>query len=217
MPWITIPAAFNAPNLIGIAVIAIFPIAFATIPESAAHVNQIDLYVNNLSKEKGGKDYMIRNMLDLNLVGDGVGDIVAVMLGGPAGTNYGENVSASAVTKNFSSYVFLITGVLAIVVGILLEVLNIGNLSLILTNPVVQGVSLYLFGAIAVQGIALMIDKKVDIFNPKIIAVMAFIGIVGLGVSSINITAEFVLPGLGVAAIGGILLNLLLNALPTIE
>jgi len=217
MPWVTIPAALNTPNLIGIAIIAIFPIAFATIPESAAHVNQIDLYVNNLSKDKEGKDYMIRNMLDDNLIGDGVGDIVAVLLGGPAGTNYGENVSASAVTKNFSSYVFFITGILAILVGLLLEILKLGDLSLILTNPVVQGVSLYLFGAIAVQGIALMIEKKVDIFDPKIIAVMAFIGIVGLGVASIPVTENFVLPGIGVAAIGGILLNLLLNAFSSIK
>ena len=217
MPWVTIPAALNTPNLIGIAIIAIFPIAFATIPESAAHVNQIDLYVNNLSKDKEGKDYMIRNMLDDNLIGDGVGDIVAVLLGGPAGTNYGENVSASAVTKNFSSYVFFITGILAILVGLLLEILKLGDLSLILTNPVVQGVSLYLFGAIAVQGIALMIEKKVDIFDPKIIAVMAFIGIVGLGVASIPVTENFVLPGIGVAAIGGILLNLLLNAFSNIK
>lgn len=213
MPWVTLPAAFAVPNLIGIAIIAIFPIAFATIPESAAHVNQVDLYVNNLSNEKDGKDYEIRNMLDANLIGDGTADMIAVILGGPAGTNYGENISASAVTKNFSSYVFLIAGVLAIITGALLEILNLGNLSLIITNPVIQGISLYLFGAIAVQGIALMIDKKVDVFNPKIIAVMAFIGIVGLGVPSIPVTNEFVLPGLGVAAIGGILLNVLLNVI----
>ena len=211
MPWVTIPAAFDSPALIGVAVIAIFPIAFATIPESAAHVNQIDLYVNNLSNQKDGKDYKIREMLDTNLIGDGIGDIVAVISGGPAGTNYGENVSASAVTKNFSSYVFLITGILAIVVGLLLELLNLGNLSLILTNPVVQGVSLYLFGAIAVQGIALMIEKNVNIFDPKVIAVMAFIGIVGLGVDSIPVTSTFVLPGIGVAALGGILLNVFLT------
>ena len=108
----------------------------------------------------------------------------------------------------------MITGIFAIVVGLLLEVLNLGNLSLIITNPVIQGVSLYLFGAIAVQGIALMIDKKIDIFDPKVIAVMAFTGIVGLGVDKIQITNEFVLPGLGVAAIGAILLNLFLSVLP---
>lgn len=213
MPWNTIPAAFSNPLLIWVAILAIFPIAFATIPESAAHVNQIDLYVNDLSAQKGGKTYNISNLLDQNLIGDGVGDIVAVVLGGHAGTNYGENISASAVTKNFSSYVFLITGVLAILIGLLLEIAGLGDLSLILTKPVIQGVSLYLFGAIAVQGIALMIDKKVDVFDPKVIAVMAFIGIVGLGVGEIQITDTFIIPGIGIAAFGGILLNLLLNFL----
>lgn len=212
MPWKTIPAAFANPQLILVAILAIFPIAFATIPESAAHVNQIDLYVNDLSfKRPEQKDYEIRNMLDANLIGDGSADIVAVLVGGPAGTNYGENVSASAVTKNFSSYVFFITGLLAIVIGILLDIFKIGDISLLLTTPVVQGVSLYLFGAIAVQGIALMIDKKIDIFDPKVIAVMAFIGIVGLGAGAIEINDSFVLPGIGVAAFGGILLNLFLN------
>lgn len=211
MPWVTIPAAFGALPMIGVAIIAIFPIAFATIPESSAHVNQIDLYVNALSKDKGGKHYPIKNMLGDNLVGDGVGDIVAVVFGGPAGTNYGENISASAVTKNFSSWVFMLTGVLAIVIGILLEVLQLGNLALIITNPVVQGISIYLFGAIAVQGIALMIDNQVNVFDPKVVAVIAFIAIVGLGVNSIELTPEFMLPGIGIAAIGGILLNLLLN------
>ena len=215
MPWNTIPAAFSGGwELIGVAIIAVFPIAFATIPESAAHVNQIDLYVNELAAQRPEpKDYKIREKLDDNLIGDGIGDIIAVTLGGPAGTNYGENVSASAVTKNFSSYVFFITGIFAIIVGILLDALQLGDISLLLTKPVIQGVSLYLFGAIAVQGIALMIDKKVDIFDPKVIAVMAFIGIVGLGVGSITVTETFVLPGIGVAAIGGIFLNLLLNGL----
>jgi uracil permease len=217
MPWKTIPAAFESWTLIGVSILAVFPIAFATIPESAAHVNQIDLYVNALSDlREDKKDYKIREMLDDNLIGDGIGDIVAVTLGGPAGTNYGENVSASAVTKNFSSYVFFITGILAIVIGILLEVLQIGNISLLLTTPVIQGVSLYLFGAIAVQGIALMIDKKVNVFDPKVIAVMAFIGIVSLGVGSIVVTDTFILPGIGVAALGGIIINILLNVIEKI-
>lgn len=218
MPWFTIPAAFENVNLLGVATLAIFPIAFATIPESAAHVNQIDLYVNELaSKRPDAKDYKIREMLDKNLIGDGVGDIVAVVLGGPAGTNYGENISASAVTKNFSSYVFLLSGVLAIALGFILEVLHIGRISDILTQPVIQGVSLYLFGAIAVQGIALMIEKKINIFDPKVLAVMAFISIVGLGVEKVHVTDNFILPGIGIAAFGGILLNLLLEWLSSFK
>ena len=214
MPWNTLPAAFKEPSIILTAVLAIFPIAFATIPESAAHVNQVDLYVNNLAAEMGvEKNYDIKNELDTNLIGDGCADIIAVLLGGPAGTNYGENVSASAVTKNFSSYVFGLTGIIAIIVGVLLHLAGNINISQILTNPVIQGVSLYLFGAIAVQGIALMIEKKINVFDPKVVAVMAFIAIVGLGVSEIPVTASFILPGIGIAAFGGILLNLLLNFL----
>jgi len=214
MPWHTIPKAFNNSTLIIVSILAIFPIAFATIPESAAHVNQLDLYVNELSvRMNKNKDYKIRKLLHENLIGDGSADIVTVIMVRPAGTNYGENISASVITRNFSSYVFLITGVIAIVVGIILEVTNVGNLSLLLTTPVIQGVSLYLFGAIAVQGIALMIEKKINVFDPKVIAVMAFIAIVGLGVSEIRVTDNFILPAIGVAAFGGILLNLLLQFL----
>lgn len=212
MPWNVLPAAFKEPSLILTATLAIFPIAFATIPESAAHVNQVDLYVNNLAAELGdSRRYNIKDKLDVNLIGDGSADIVAVLLGGPAGTNYGENISASTITKNFSSYVFAITGVLAIIVGILLHLLGNINISQLLTSPVINGVSLYLFGAIAVQGIALMIDKKINVFDPAVVAVMAFIAIVGLGVDKIAITDTIIIPGIGVAAFGGILLNMLLN------
>lgn len=214
LPWNTIPSAFENSGMILTAILAIFPIAFATIPESAAHVNQVDLYVNALAKDLGSdKEYNIKDELDTNLIGDGIGDIVAVLFGGPAGTNYGENVSASAITKNFSSYVFGITGIIAIIVGLILGLAGNVNISELLTTPVIQGVSLYLFGAIAVQGIALMIDKKVDIFDPKVVAVMAFIGIVGLGVDSITVTDSFLLPGIGIAAFGGIILNVLLDIL----
>ncbi|HKL95048.1 MAG TPA: solute carrier family 23 protein [Haploplasma sp.] len=212
LPWYTIPQALKDPSLILTAVLAIFPIAFATIPESAAHVEQLDLYVNNLANELNDKrEYKISELLDENLIGDGTADIVAVLCGGPAGTNYGENVSASTITKNFSSHVFKLTGVLAILIGILLYLLGNLNISEVITEPVIKGVSLYLFGAIAVQGIALMIDKQVDVFNPKIVAVMAFIAIVGLGVDKIPITNKIIFPGIGVAAFGGIILNLLLD------
>ena len=62
------------------------PIAIATIPESTAHMYQLDIYVNDLARKKGRKE---RNMIDLlgrNLVGDGLCDMVAGVIGGPAGT-----------------------------------------------------------------------------------------------------------------------------------
>src|SRR5690606_36219211 len=89
---------FTLPKPSWMAVAAIMPIAIATIPESTAHIYQLDLYVNDLANKKGkGKRYDIADKLGLNLIGDGIGDIVAGFIGGPAGTNYGENISAMAI------------------------------------------------------------------------------------------------------------------------
>ena len=100
------PPIFTLPKPTWNAVVAIMPIAIATIPESTAHIYQLDIYVNDLARKKGNnKKYKIADLLGLNLIGDGIGDIVAGLIGGPAGTNYGENISAMAITKD-SQYRF---------------------------------------------------------------------------------------------------------------
>jgi uracil permease len=93
---------FTLPSANWGAVLAIMPIAIATIPESTAHLYQLDIYVDHLAEQKGKPSYDIKNKLGLNLIGDGIGDIVSSMFGGPAGTNYGENLSTMAITRNFS-------------------------------------------------------------------------------------------------------------------
>ena len=72
---------FTLPKPSWMAVAAIMPIAIATIPESTAHIYQLDLYVNDLAKKKGNnKKYNIADKLGLNLIGDGIGDIVPDLL-----------------------------------------------------------------------------------------------------------------------------------------
>jgi uracil permease len=106
---------FTLPKPTWMAVAAIMPIAIATIPESTAHVYQLDIYVNDLARKKGSeKKYNIADKLGLNLIGDGIGDIVSGFVGGPAGTNYGENISAMAITKVFSVYVLMAASVIVI-------------------------------------------------------------------------------------------------------
>lgn len=200
------------------ALLAIVPIALVTIPESTAHVFQLDLYVNELAERKGvKKKYDIANRLGDNLIGDGVCDIVAATLGGPAGTNYGENISASAVTKVFSTWVFGLTAVLAI----LFAFTPLADFASFLPAAVTNGASIYLFGVIAAQGITLMIEKKVDMFNPKNLAVIAVIFVIGIGGHYAMPNGGFPLykingnivyfPAIAVAAIIGILLNLVLR------
>jgi uracil permease len=195
------------------AIFAIMPIALATIPESTAHLYQLDLYVNKLAEEKGVSRYEIEKRLGLNLIGDGIGDIASALVGGPAGTNYGENISTMAITKNFSVWVL---GAAAVITMVLSFFSPLANIIYTIPQPVIGGASIYLFGVIGAQGIAILIEKKVDMFSAKNLGIIAVILIVGLGGhyafpnGSIPMFGAS-LPAIAFASILGIVLNLLLN------
>ena len=202
---------FPKPNMAALA--ALMPIAIATIPESTAHVYQLDIYVNDLARKKGtGKVYNIADKLGLNLIGDGIGDIVAGFIGGPAGTNYGENISAMAITKVFSTSVLIGAAIVAMVISCFTPLINA---IYAIPTPVIGGLEVYLFGAIAAQGIAIMIERKTDMFSSKNIAVIACIMVIAIGGQykfGGNIPFFGVdVPCIAGAAVFGILLNLLLS------
>ncbi len=204
---------FTLPKPSWAAVVAIMPIAIATIPESTAHVYQLDIYVNDLAKKKNSsKKYDIADRLGHNLIGDGIGDIVAGFIGGPAGTNYGENISAMAITKVFSIPVLMAAAVIAMIISCFTPLINT---IYAIPTAVIGGLEVYLFGAIAAQGIAIMVEKKVDLFSSKNIAVIATIMIIGLGGQyAFGGNIPFFgmnIPCVAGAAIFGILLNLLLS------
>jgi len=205
---------FTFPKPTLAAVVAIMPIAIATIPESTAHVYQLDIYVNDLAKKKGiNKKYDIENKLGLNLIGDGMGDIISGFIGGPAGTNYGENISAMAISKNFSIYVLMLAAVFTMIISCFTPLINIVYS---IPTAVIGGLSIYLFGVIGAQGITIMIDRKVDMFSSKNLAVIAVILIVGLG-GSFGFEGGMIpmfgieLPAIATAAVTGIILNLMLS------
>lgn len=204
---------FTLPKPSFAAVAAIMPIAIATIPESTAHVYQLDIYINDLArKKKSNKVYNIADKLGLNLIGDGIGDMVAGFIGGPAGTNYGENISAMAITKVFSVPVLMTASVIAMIISFFTPLINA---IYSIPTAVIGGLEVYLFGAIAAQGIAIMVEKKVDLFDAKNIAIISTIMIIGLGGQygfGGNIPFFGIeVPSVAGAAIFGILLNLLLS------
>ncbi len=209
---IAVPA-FTLPKFSWASIFAIMPIAIATIPESTAHMYQLDIYVNDLAKKKGvNKKYNLIEKLDKNLIGDGIGDMISGLVGGPAGTNYGENISTMAITKVFSISVLVVAAIIAMVISFFTPLVQ-GIYAIPLA--VIGGLEIYLFGAIAAQGIAIMIEKKVDLFSSKNIAVIAIIMIIGLGGQyAFGGNIPFFgmqIPCVAGAAIFGILLNLLLS------
>lgn len=204
---------FTIPRPTWYAVAAIMPIAIATIPESTAHIYQLDIYVNNLAKQKkSAKKYNIADLLGLNLIGDGIGDMVSGAIGGPAGTNYGENISAMAITKVFSVPVLIAAAIMAMVIACFTPLVNA---IYSIPTAVIGGLEVYLFGAIAAQGIAIMMEKQADMFNSKNIAVIATIMVIGIG-GQYGFGGNIPFFGLEVpcvagAAIFGIALNLVLS------
>ncbi len=218
-PWFRLPAftfpAFTDPNawaaITGIALIAI-----ATIPESTAHLYQMSLYIDQLAKELGREPLEIKKLIGLNLVADGSDDIVVGFLGGCAGTNYGENNSLMAITRCYSVPVLMTAGVLAILLGFIGKLAAIVNT---LPVAVTGGLSIYLFGVIGMQGIALIQSERVNLFEPRQLAVGAIILVTGIGGNlalpnglfpfPIPVLFPSGIPAIVFAAFLGILVNLL--------
>jgi uracil permease len=222
LPKLTLPA-FTNPEAWGMA-LSIALIFIATVPESTAHLYQMSLYIDELAVEMKRKPYNIKELIGLNLIADGADDIVVGMLGGCAGTNYGENNSLMAITRNYSTAVLMTAGVMAIIFGFFGKLVALVN-----TMPpaVVGGLSIYLFGVIGMQGIALIQSEKVNLFDPKQLAIGAVILICGIGgnLALANGVFPFIVPFLfpnGIpaivfAAILGIVINLVFLVIKTPE
>ena len=152
--------------------------AIATIPESTAHLYQISLYVDHLAEEQGREKYYLSKYVGLNLMIDGLNDLINGLFGSLAGTNYGENNSLMVITRNYSGPVLITAGVISMLLGF------VGPLADIVTSiptAVSGGLSIYLFGVIGMQGIALMMSEKVNLFDPRQLGIGAVILIVGIG------------------------------------
>jgi len=218
LPKITFPAFGNPRAWEAVAAIAI--IAIATIPESTAHLYQIGLYVDRLADQMDKPHYQLEELVGLNLILDGIGDAINGLFGGVAGTNYGENNSLMAITRNYSGPALIAAGIIAILLGF------VGKLAgLVGTVPqaVTGGLAIYLFGVIGIQGIALIQEQKVNLFDPRQLAIGAVITtiaiggqIIGEGNIPIIVPGMFPngLPSIATGAVCGILLNLIFLIFP---
>ena len=216
-PWFAVPH-FTFPSfsgaLVGTAIFSIAVMAIATVPESTAHLYQISLYVDRLAEDQGREKYDLDKNIGFNLILDGIDDTLKGLLGSTAGTNYGENNSLMAITRNYSGPALIAAGVIAVLLGF------VGKLAgLVQTVPlaVSGGLAIYLFGVIGMQGIALMQEHKVSMFDPRNLAIGAVIMIVGIG-GNIGFPGGFIpvtipgifpngLPAIATAAVLGILIN----------
>lgn len=190
------------------AILVIVPVVMAVFMEHIGDITTNSAVV--------GKDFVKDPGLHRTLLGDGLATMFAGLVGGPANTTYGENTGVLAITKNYDPSILRLAAVFAIILGC---VGKIGGFLSTIPTSVMGGISVMLFSMIAVVGVrtikTAIIQQRLEI-NFKNILVMAAVIIIGLGPHvglnlAIPISETVSISGLSLAAIVGVVLNLILQ------
>ncbi|MBA3925060.1 solute carrier family 23 protein [Listeria rustica] len=198
VPDFTIPFVNMDPVVTLTVVLSMAPLAFVTMAEHMGH----QLLLNRITNRNFFKDPGLHR----SLAADGTASIIASLIGGPPVTTYGENIGVLAITKVYSVFVIGGAAVFAIAFGF------IGYVNAVITSvptAVLGGISLLLFGVIATSGLRMMIESRVDLSVNRNMIIASVVLVVGIGGLMINIGA-FQLSGMAMAALIGIILNLVI-------
>ena len=203
-PWLALPA-FVRPELSWEAIIFMIPVAIAPVIE---HIG--DVYAIN---EVTGKDFVSDPGLHRTMLGDGLACMAASFIGGPPVTTYSEVTGAISLTKIADPSVIRIAGLFGIIFSVL------GKISALLkTIPeaVLGGIMLLLFGTIASVGINNLVKNKVDLGNTRNLVIVSLILILGIGGAELTF-GNFTIGGIGLSALVGVTLNLIIPQSKTKE
>ncbi len=196
---------FTLPKFDSGAIMVIVPVVLAVFME---HIGDI-----TTNGQVVGKNFIEDPGLNRTLLGDGLATMASAFIGGPANTTYGENTGVLAITKNYDPSLLRITAVFAIMLSFIGK---FGAIVKSIPSPVMGGISLILFSMIAIVGVKTIKNENIK-FNVKNIIVMGailFVGLSGVFMSApigIQITTNVSLSGLSLAALVGVILNLVLN------
>jgi putative pyrimidine permease RutG len=175
----------------------IAPVAIILVAENLGHIKAVTAMT--------GKN--LDPYLGRAFIGDGVATMVSGAAGGTGVTTYAENIGVMAATKIYSTAVFVVAGLIAVLLGFSPK---FGALIQAIPLPVMGGVSIVVFGLIAVAGAKIWVDNKVDFSDNKNLLVAAITLVLGTGDFTLKF-GQFALGGIGTATFGAILLYALLN------
>lgn len=198
--WFGLPS-FQAPSF-NIAVIFTFIIvSLATICEHVGDMAVINKVV--------GQNFYKNPGLHRTLTGDGLATAWAALWGGPPSTTYGENIGVMAITRVYSVWVI---GGAAFIAIFLSFFRKFGALIQTIPTPVLGGISMLLFGIIASSGLRTLVESGVDYKDKRNLTISSVILVIGIGggklAFAITGELEFQLTGVALAAVVGIILNL---------
>ena len=191
---------FTGPKFEGNAIGLIAPVAIILVAENTGHIKAVS--------EMTGRNLM--PYLGRGFIGDGVATMVACFGGGTGVTTYAENIGVMAVTKVFSTAIFVVAAGVAILLGFSPM---FGALILSIPAGVLGGVSVVLFGLIAAAGIRIWIDNQVD-FSKGINLFLAAVTLL-VGTADLTLTiGDFAMNGIALGTFGSIILYQIFGRLP---
>lgn len=195
-PWFGMPK-FVAPVFRLDAMALLAPVAVILVAENLGHIKAVGAMTG-----KSLDQYMGRAFL-----GDGVATMLSGSLGGTGLTTYAENIGVMAVTRIYSTLVFVVAALIAIVLGFSPK---FGAVIQTIPGAVLGGVSIVVFGLIAVSGARIWVINRVDFSDNRNLIVAAVTLVLGAGDFTLKL-GQFALGGIGTATFGAIILHALLS------
>jgi putative pyrimidine permease RutG len=199
--WIGLPA-FETPRLSLHAILVIAPVVVVLVAENKGHIAAISSYMKRDLNPHLGRAYL----------GDAVATFVSAMGGGTPQTTYAENMGVMAITRVFSSYNFVMAAAIAILLGLCPK---FGALIRSIPNPVLGGVTLILYGLIALMGVKIWLDARVDFSDHRnmVVAGASLIAATGLGVKGATVAGTNI-AGIALGTVLALVLNLAFRVAP---
>ena len=195
-PWFGMPS-FTSPVFSVDAIALIVPVVIILVGENLGHIKAVTAMTGrNLDP------YMGRAFL-----GDGIATMVSGACGGTGVTTYGENIGVMAATRVYSTLIFPVAALFAIVLGFSPK---FGAVIQTIPQAILGGTSIVVFGLIAVAGARVWVVNKVDFGDNRNLIVAAVTLILGGGDFTLNL-GGFMLGGIGTATFGAILLNAIMQ------
>ena len=190
-PWIGLPQ-FSAPVWSAQAIGLIAPVAIVLVAENLGHVKAVAAMTGRNLDPYLGRAFL----------GDGIATIVAGAGGGTGVTTYAENIGVMAVTKIYSTIVFVVAALTAIVLGFSPK---FGAMIMTIPGPVLGGLAIVVFGLITATGGRIWVQNRVDFANARNLVTVAATLTIGAGDLALKI-GGFTLGGIGTATFGAIVL-----------
>ena len=207
--WIGLPS-FHVPKFSFVPILTFVIVSLATICE---HLGDM-LVTSKIT----GRDFYKDPGLHRTLTGDGLATTWAAIWGGPPNTTYSENVGVMAITRVYSVWVI---GGAAVIAVLLSFFTKFGAVIQTIPAPVLGGISMLLFGIIASSGLRTIVESGVDYKDKRNLTITSVILVIGIGggILAFNITQDlqFILQGVALATVVGIILNLVIPKTPKEE